>query len=150
MHDEVASSPCVDRVLQPDIGNGVFDERSLQKEIAIAFDVVDRDSAIAKPPESFEHLADGRREELRMRDEVVKEVAVEIERPRTASRSALQPLHDRLLAPVREADVRIADDEDLSAHNSVFRFARGFSEYAASMASIAVAGASRGTCTRTR
>ena len=52
--------------------------------------------------------------ELRVRDQVVKEVAVQIQRARLQRGQAVEPGVHRLLAAVAEADVRVADDEDLS------------------------------------
>src|ERR1051326_6027839 len=53
-----------------------------------------------------------------MRDEVVKEVAVQHERSRTGRLQAIDPLDDPLLASFRQSDVRVADDDDLSRGRS--------------------------------
>src|SRR5713226_3036471 len=49
-----------------------------------------------------------------MRDQVVKQVAVEIERARLQGGEAIEPGGDRLFIAVGEPDVRVADHEDLS------------------------------------
>ena len=50
-----------------------------------------------------------------MRDQVVEEIAVEVERARTQRGQAIEPRHDRLLVSVREADVGVADEQDRSS-----------------------------------
>src|SRR5690349_21516807 len=49
-----------------------------------------------------------------MGDEVVEEIAVQIQRVRLQRGQAIEPRVHRFLAAVAEADVRVADDEDPS------------------------------------
>ena len=89
----------------------------LQEEVAVPLDVVDRDAAVAQLRNFAMTFSTERGAELRMRDQVVKEVAVQIERRRLERSQAVQPVDDRLVAAFAEADVRVADDEDLIRGN---------------------------------
>src|SRR5205823_9087323 len=53
-----------------------------------------------------------------MRDQVVEQIAVEVERARLQRGEAIEPAGDRLLVAVGESDVRVADHEDLSGRRS--------------------------------
>ena len=52
--------PGRDRVLERDVGDGVLDERALEEEVAVAFDVVDGDAAVAQLAELRHDLLDRR------------------------------------------------------------------------------------------
>src|SRR5436305_3795441 len=152
MHDEVIVRAGTDGVLHRHISDRLLGERALEEKVAVPLDVVHRHAGVAQRAQAREDELHGARAELVVGDEVVKEVAVEVERARPERLEAVEPGHDRLLAAVAEADVRVADDEDLSGcgHSAVFKFARGFTSYAASTASTASPGACFGTYTIAR
>src|SRR5438270_12646194 len=108
---------------------------------------MDRHAGIAQLPEALEHRSHGRRVEHRISDQIMKEIAVEVQGPRLQRGEPGEPRDDRSLAAGRETDVRVADDEDLPSgnHSALFRFARGSSRYCDSIFSTASAGTSGGT-----
>src|SRR5207245_7205721 len=83
-------------------------------KVAIAFDVVNFDARVAKAAKAIEHVLHCRCFEFRMRDEVMKKIAVQIQRSRLQLGKTIEPVDHRSLASGREPDVRGADDEDLA------------------------------------
>src|SRR5205823_10847438 len=146
MHDEELLVASIDRVFELDVRHRLLGERSADEEIAIALDVMDRHAGIAQLPEAIEHRSDGWRIELRIGDDEVKQIAVEVQRARLQRGEPVEPRDDRPFAPGREADMRVADDEDLTGrnHSALFRLARGSSRYCDSIFSTRSAGMSRG------
>ena len=114
MHDEVLTAAGADGVLEGDVGDRLLGERSADEEIAVAFDVMHLHPRIAKPPESIEHLLHRGGVELRMGDQIVKEISVEVEGAGPQDLEAVEPGDDGALAPGGESDVRVANDEDLA------------------------------------
>src|SRR5437867_5171390 len=75
------------------------------------------DAGVAKLPEAIEYILYGLGVELRMGDQVVKEIAIQVKRARLQRRKALHPGDDARLAARRQTDVRVADDENLTGGN---------------------------------
>ena len=77
------------------------------------------DAGITQRAKAVEHFADGGCEEFLVRDEVVEQVTVEIERRGPQLLQAIDPRDDVLLGSFAETNVRIADDERMPAHDSI-------------------------------
>src|SRR5205807_1396313 len=93
--DEVLPAAGRDDVFQRDVGHGLFSERPADEEVTVALDIVDGHPAVAQLAEAGEdplHRGGG---ELRIGDEVVKEVAVEVEGLRLELYEAVEPGQDR-------------------------------------------------------
>src|SRR5205085_9706647 len=103
--DEVLLVAGAQRVLEPNVADGSLREGATNEEIAVAFDIVNLDAGVPQTAKAIEHGADRGRVELRIGDEVVKQIAVEVERARLKAGQAVDPLDDRPLAAGRETDV---------------------------------------------
>src|SRR5689334_1204004 len=80
---------------------------------------MDGHAAVAQSAEARKDLLHRGRVELRVGDEVVEEIAVEVQRARLQRNEAIEPGADRLLAAFSQPDVRVADDENLSRGDQV-------------------------------
>ena len=84
--------------------------RAAQEEVAVALDIGHRDAFFREAVDGLEELRDGRRFELRVCNEVVKDVAQKRDRFCSSILRFFESLEERPFVPRAPADVAVGED----------------------------------------